>query len=104
MPVPGAAEALLTNRKFAIPTESRPLCSVSQTRQPLRLCSQVVLKRWDGARIWYPNEMINAAAVTNVTRTDTRVQSFRVSSLSALLKTCFFTTANGYSYWSLLSW
>jgi hypothetical protein len=40
--------------------------------------AQVVFKRWDGARVWYPNEKINTAAITNVTRTDTRCQCFRV--------------------------
>lgn len=39
---------------------------------------QVVMKRWDGARIWYPNQTINMTAITNVTRTDTRCQWFKV--------------------------
>lgn len=39
---------------------------------------QVVLKRWDGARIWYPNQMINSNTIVNVTRTDTRCQCFKV--------------------------
>jgi len=37
-----------------------------------------VLKRWDGARIWYPNTVMLAAPVINMARSDCKWESFTV--------------------------
>lgn len=37
-----------------------------------------ILKRWDGARIWYPNTVMLAAPVINMARSDCKWESFTV--------------------------
>jgi small-conductance mechanosensitive channel len=43
-----------------------------------------VLKRWDGARIWYPNTVMLAAPVINMARSACKWESFTVTSLRCL--------------------
>ena len=38
-----------------------------------------VLKRWDGARIWYPNMVMLAAPVVNMSRSGCKWESFTVT-------------------------
>lgn len=40
--------------------------------------TKIVVTRWDGARMWYPNELLNTNTITNVSRTDSQCQWFKV--------------------------
>jgi len=35
------------------------------------------VRRWDGARIWYPTQKLVAAPIFNVTRVDSRCQAIQ---------------------------
>lgn len=50
----------------------------------LRLCvcmcvQSTVMRRWDGTRIWYPNQKLNAMPLLNMSRSDSKVEIFKVS-------------------------
>ena len=42
--------------------------------------TQIVVRRWDGARIWYPTQLLVAAPIFNVTRVDSRCQTLQARS------------------------
>ena len=44
---------------------------------------QVVVRRWDGGRIWYPTQKLVAAPIFNVTRVDSRCQAIQARLLEA---------------------
>lgn len=43
-----------------------------------------ILKRWDGARVWYPNIIMLSAPVTNITRSGCKWECFTVSPQSKI--------------------
>ncbi len=44
-----------------------------------------ILKRWDGARVWYPNIVMLSAPVTNISRSGCKWESFTVSSFPGII-------------------
>ena len=45
--------------------------------------SQIIVRRWDGARIWYPTQLLVSAPIFNVTRVDSRCQAIQARALAA---------------------
>lgn len=37
-----------------------------------------VMRRWDGTRIWYPNQKLGAMPLLNMSRSDAKVELFKV--------------------------
>lgn len=37
-----------------------------------------VMRRWDGTRIWYPNVKLGAMPLLNMSRSDAKVEIFKV--------------------------
>jgi len=40
------------------------------------------MRRWDGTRIWYPNVKLGAMPLLNMSRSDAKVELFKVNLLS----------------------
>ena len=38
-----------------------------------------VMRRWDGTRIWYPNVKLGAMPLLNMSRSDAKVELFKVN-------------------------
>ena len=37
-----------------------------------------VMRRWDGTRIWYPNQKLGVMPLLNMSRSDAKVEIFKV--------------------------
>ena len=60
---------------------SAPECSVS----PVLIVQSTVMRRWDGTRIWYPNSKLGAMPLLNMSRSDAKVELFKVRNLDLFL-------------------
>lgn len=43
------------------------------------------MRRWDGTRIWYPNQKLGTMPLHNMSRSDAKVEIFKVCSLTHCL-------------------
>ena len=44
----------------------------------LSMVQSTVMRRWDGTRIWYPNSKLGAMPLLNMSRSDAKVELFKV--------------------------
>lgn len=44
------------------------------------LLQNTILRRWDGTRIWFPNLKLQTTPLLNLSRSDSKVEIFKVSS------------------------
>ena len=47
------------------------------------LLQNTILRRWDGTRIWFPNLKLQTTPLLNLSRSDSKVEIFKVSNLIA---------------------